>query len=133
MIANGETISKICAVDGMPEKSAIYSWLAKYSEFAENYARAREAQMEAMVDEIIEISDDGSNDTYTDDDGNERTNGDVIQRSKLRIDTRKWLMSKLAARRYGEKQQVDHTGSLTLTLEQLVTGSMPDADKPDEK
>jgi hypothetical protein len=58
--------------------------------------RAREAQVEHWADEILEISDDGRNDSYKDANENERVNNDHISRSRLRVDTRKWLMSKLA-------------------------------------
>lgn len=58
--------------------------------------------MDAMADEILVIADDGTGDSWTDDDGVVRTNHDVIARSKLRVDTRKWLMSKLAPKKYGD-------------------------------
>lgn len=59
--------------------------------------------MDRMAEEILQIADDGRNDTYEDADGHERTDSDVIQRSRLRVDTRKWLMSKLAPKKYGDK------------------------------
>ena len=87
----------------MPASSTIFKWLSENEKFSEQYAHARSAQMEAMALEIIEIADDGRNDTYETEDGEERTNNDVIQRSRLRVDTRKWLMSKLAPKKYGDK------------------------------
>jgi len=59
--------------------------------------------MEALAEEILEIADDGRNDTYETEDGAEKVNTDVINRSRLRVDTRKWLMSKLAPKKFGEK------------------------------
>jgi hypothetical protein len=73
-----------------------------------------------MADEIIEISNDGSNDTYTDDDGREHVNQDVIARSRLRVDSRKWLASKLAPKRYGDKVEQIHSGG-DKPIEQVVT------------
>jgi hypothetical protein len=102
-LAAGETLKAICTDDAMPGETTVFRWLAASAEFRELYARAREAQAELMADEIIKISDDGANDTYTDEDGNTRTDYDVVNRSKLRVDTRKWLMAKRLPKRYGER------------------------------
>jgi hypothetical protein len=108
-LAAGRSLRAICANDGMPDKATVFRWLAKYDDFRDQYARAREAQADAMLEEIIEIADDGSNDTYLDDEGNSRTETDVIARSKLRVDARKWAMSKMAPRKYGDKLELDQT------------------------
>ena len=104
-IADGESLRKICRDDAMPDKATVFRWLADDSrtDFRDQYARAREAQADAMADEILEIADDGRNDKYTDEDGRERTDQDVIARSRLRVDARKWLASKMAPKKYGEK------------------------------
>jgi hypothetical protein len=96
-------VRAICKDEDMPASSTIFKWLSEQPAFSEQYAHARSVQMEAMAEEILEIADDGSNDTYETDEGDERTNQDVIQRSRLRVDTRKWLMSKLAPKKYGDK------------------------------
>lgn len=117
-IANGESLRKIVSDPDMPASSTVFKWLSEQKSFSEQYARARESQMEVMAQEIIDIADDGRNDTYTDDDGNERTNQDVINRSRLRVDTRKWLMSKLAPKKYGDK--ITHSGDSDQPLEVVV-------------
>lgn len=75
--------------------------------FASQYGRAREIGYQRMADEIVEIADDATNDfmTRTNKDGDEyeAVNQEHIQRSKLRIDTRKWLMSKALPKIYGDK------------------------------
>ena len=49
-----------------------------------------------------------------------RVNGEHVQRSKLRVDARKWLLSKIAPKQYGEKQAVEHSGAIgVLTQEQI--------------
>jgi hypothetical protein len=93
----------------MPDKATVFRWLAARQEFRDQYARAREAQADYWAEEIVEIADDGSSDTYTDDNGNVRTDQEVIGRSRLRVDTRKWLMSKLAPKKYGDK--IQHAGA----------------------
>jgi hypothetical protein len=107
----GESLRQICEDDAMPGKSTVMRWLHDHSEFRDQYARARESQAEYWADEIIQISDDGSNDTYKDDEGHESTNHDVIARSRLRVDTRKWLMARMAPKKYGDKITQEHTGN----------------------
>lgn len=87
-------------------KGSLIVWLATYPD---QYARAREAQADKHAEDILAIADDGSNDTYQTDDG-EVTNHDVIARSRLRVDARKWLASKMAPKKYGEKVVQEHTG-----------------------
>lgn len=93
----------------MPGLSTVFRWLAENELFRDNYARAREVQADVLADEILEIADEGRNDTYVDDEGRERTDYDVVARSKLRVDARKWIASKLLPKKYGERQQVDAT------------------------
>lgn len=79
-------------------------------ENSEQYARAREAQADKMAEDILQIADDGANDTYEDEDGNPRTDHDVVARSRLRVDARKWLASKMAPKKYGDKVELSGTG-----------------------
>jgi len=95
-------------INGMPDRSTIHDWLSKDSEFSDLYARARVEQAEFMAEEILEIADDGRNDFMEDDDGF-RIMGENIQRSKVRIDARKWLMGKLKPRKYGDRLDVNVT------------------------
>lgn len=133
-IADGESLRGICKDEDMPNKATVFKWLAARKEFSDQYARARESQAETMADEILAIADDGLNDTYLDDDGNERTNHDVIARSRLRVDARKWLASKLAPKKYGDKVTQEHTGadggpldlSLQVSFVKPDAGSIPD-------
>jgi hypothetical protein len=92
----------------------VFRWLGddRYAKFREQYARAREAQADAIFDEILDIADDGSNDWMErrreDGSVDEVVNHEHIQRSKLRVDARKWMAGKLAPKKYGEKVQLDH-------------------------
>lgn len=90
----------------MPGKTTVLRWLRERDEFRVQYARAREDQADAFADEILEISDDGTNDTYKNEDGLDLLNHDHIQRSKLRVETRKWLMGKMAPKKYGDRLQL---------------------------
>lgn len=107
----GKGLREILAADGMPSMSTVFRWLAEDEEFRQLYAVAREVQATILADEILEISDDGRNDWM------KRTIGEIeidvpdhehIQRSKLRVDSRKWLASKLAPKKYGDAVQLKH-------------------------
>lgn len=103
-----------------PAKSVIYRELAKNEAFRDKYAQARQLQAEAMADEILRIADDGSNDLMTivkGDQSYEMENKEVVNRSRLRVDTRKWLMSKLLPKKYGERLELEnkHSGSVEVT------------------
>lgn len=106
LLAEGASLREVCRMDGMPGRTAVFNWLAKHKEFAGQYARAKQEGMEAWADEIIDIADTGKNDWMERNDSDNpgyAANGEHIQRSRLRIDTRKWLLSKLAPKKYGDK------------------------------
>lgn len=101
--------------------STVFKWLRDYPKFSEQYARAKEVQVEAFAEDLIAISDDGENDTYEVKIGDtgetvKKTDHDVIARSKLRVDTRKWLMSKMLPKKYGDRLGLDHSGSIITSL-----------------
>jgi len=123
-IAHGESVRRICIDPEMPASSSIYEHLIESKAFAEQYARAREAQMEAMADEILDIADDGSNDYMTITKGDESYNvedKEVTNRSRIRVDARKWLMSKLNPKKYGDK--IDH--NVTGEIKTVIVRSEP--------
>lgn len=110
-LANAESLRKICLSDDMPSQTTVFRWLAddRYGAFREQYARAREAQADALFDECLDIADDGTNDWMADkeEDDGFRYNGDAVQRAKLRIETRRWMAGKLRPKKYGEKLELD--------------------------
>lgn len=122
-IANGQSLREICREDGMPDKSTVLRWLgdSRYAAFRDQYARAREAQADHFAEEILEISDDARNDWMMRQIGEEVAavpDHEHISRSKLRVDSRKWLMSKLAPKKYGDKLELG--GSLNITHEDAL-------------
>ena len=113
-LANGESLRRICRDDDMPEMRAVMRWLNAREEFRQQYARARELQAEYIFDQMTEIADDGTNDwmaSNAPDCEGYKINGEHVSRSKLRIDARKWMLAKMAPRKYGDKQQIDHVSS----------------------
>jgi len=117
LITDGYTLRQIGnEFPDLPHKRTVLGWLANpndYPMLSQRYARAREARAEAMADEIEEISDDGRND-WVEREGLTVTNHENIQRSRLRVDTRKWLMSKMLPKKYGDKLDVQHSGTVVL-------------------
>lgn len=125
LIAEGQSLRKICQADNMPCCTTVFKWLSQREDFAKQYARAREAQADTLFDEILDIADDGRNDTYTDEEGNERTNNDVIARSRLRVDARKWMAGKLRPKKYGEKLELSGDSENPLQHNFTITFKAP--------
>lgn len=90
-LANAESLRSICLSAHMPAQSTVFRWLEQNESFRKRYACARETQAHAMADEILDIADE---------------NDDDVQRSKLRVDARKWLAAKLLPTKYGDRQLV---------------------------
>lgn len=84
-----------------PNKDTIFSWLKNNNDFSDQYARAKRSQIECVVDELLEIADNDSNDSMVNGDGQIIINSQAVQRARLRIDTRKWLACKLVPKVYG--------------------------------
>jgi hypothetical protein len=125
-LAAGETLLAICRSEHLPAESVVRRWVLDNREgFAAKYATAREVGYQRMADELFEIADDGSNDWMERkrQDGSSETilNAEHVNRSRLRVDTRKWFLSKVLPKIYGDRTQHEHSG--TVTLEALVSGS----------
>ena len=97
----------------LPHPATIMRWLNADISFREQYARAKEAQAEYMAEQIIEIADDGVNDLMTIERGEESynvENKEFINRSRLRVDARKWIASKLMPKKFGDKVDLTTNG-----------------------
>lgn len=114
-IADGESLKAICEDEAMPSKATVFKWLSENASFSDKYALAREAQSDALFDDILTIADDGRNDWMERNFGEETRwveNGEALRRSQLRIDARKWMASKLKPKKYGERLDLNHSGSI---------------------
>ena len=101
-ISAGESLTKILKTENFPAIPTVYRWLDANEDFQKQYTRARERQADSFVDLLPDIADDATNDTFTDSRGNVQVDAEVVARSKLRIETRKWLAMKYRPRTYGE-------------------------------
>ncbi len=113
LILNGKSLKSILDTNkDMPSRPIIYEWLNIANknfdkEFLNNYTRATQDRADVLVEEIISIADDQEGDVYIDDDGKEQTNHNVINRARLRVDSRKWIAGKMKPKKYGDKLDLD--------------------------
>lgn len=122
-------LKRLCEANPeLPDRDTINVWRSKYPEFSAQYASAKLKQADLLAEEILEIADDASNDYMdtVDDDGfsSWKLNGEHVQRSRLRIDTRKWLAAKLLPRQYGDHAKQEDKSSAESALEQILTGKV---------
>jgi hypothetical protein len=129
-LACGESLKSISSADDMPVQQTVYNWLINKPGFLEKYTRARELQADTLADETLDIADDARNDWMLarGDDEAEiyRVNGENIQRSRLRIDQRKWFVSKVAPKKYGDKLVLG--GDADSPVQIVVVSGVPRAD-----
>lgn len=113
-ISEGESLRQVCRDESMPSTSTVMKWARELPEFTELYTQAREALLEHWAEEISEIADDGSNDWMKREVKEGRfeivLDAEHVNRSRLRVDTRKWLLSKLAPRKYGDRVSAELSG-----------------------
>lgn len=111
-LASGESLRSICKQDEFPSKSTVLKWIldGNHKEFADQYAKARELQAEIWADEIVEISDTPQkgiiNKLGPDGSIIETREEDMLGHRRLQVDTRKWYLSKILPKKFGEKQSV---------------------------
>ena len=102
-IEKGKALRNVLKDENMPSTSTFYQWLDNDEVKAKQYARATEVRADIIFDDILAIADENTNDTSINENGIEVVNNDVIQRSRLRIDARKWVLSKLNPKKFGDK------------------------------
>lgn len=119
-LADGESLRAICADEGMPAKTTVLRWLNDNDGFRTQYTRAREEQVDSIFEEMLEISDDGRRDYSVGEDGREVVDHDHIQRSKLRVETRKWMLGKMAPKKYGDRIDLNHGGQKDNPITALI-------------
>ena len=111
-LTEGESLVQILKTEGMPSMPTFFSWIEKNPDFLNKYEKAKEAQAERLFSELLEISDEKDVEaTY---DGEEVTlalSSAAIARNRLRVDTRKWVLSKMLPKKFGDKTTAEVTGA----------------------
>lgn len=97
---------------------SVYKWMVKHEGFRVAYEKAREYQAEIFLEEILDIANDDTNDTIPNPNGGLSPNPAAVQRARVKIDVRKFAMSKLYPKRYGEavESKVAEQDALIKTL-----------------
>lgn len=113
-LSDGEPLAQICRDENMPDPSNVWRWQENDAELSQAIARARELGFDRIAADTLEIADDARNDWMErlGDGAGEAwaANGEHIQRSKLRIETRLKLLAKWDPKRYGEMVKTEHSG-----------------------
>jgi Bacteriophage Sf6, terminase small subunit-like len=123
----GETLRQVCRSRTMPSEAMVRKWTREDPDgFGAQYTQARLLGYQTLADELLEIADDGRND-WLEREGVPVINGEAIARSRLRVDTRKWLLAKALPKIYGDRLEVDDVSERRavilgepLTVEQWV-------------
>lgn len=115
-ISDGRSLRSVCSDEDMPSKKCVLEWVAKDESLRDQYARACEERAETIFEDTIEIADETRHDFMVLPDGREVVNNEAIQRSRLRVDTRKWFASKLNPKKYGERIQTEDITQQPRTL-----------------
>lgn len=109
-LAEGETLTAVCQDVGIARQT-VYTWvLDNHEGFADTYARARHLMALGWADDLDEIARDRRGDFVLDAEGKMVPDVEHIMRSRLRIDTRKWLLGKVLPKVFGEKVITEITG-----------------------
>lgn len=113
-LAAGESLRSICRDDGMPHRATVHRWLIDDVEgFCDRYTRARDIGLDEMADGMLEISDTPVEGVRREasDEGYKEVREDMLGHRKLQVETRKWYLSKLAPKKYGDKTAMELTGA----------------------
>lgn len=115
-ISSGESVTQICRDDNMPHHRVVYGWLLHEDKkaFHKMYTTAQKTRADVIHDEIFDIADDGSNDWMEKEIGKGRVitvpDHEYINRSRLRVDARKWVLARMNPKKYGEQLDVTTKG-----------------------
>ena len=109
-IEEGNSLRSALDMHDMPSSQTFYIWLNEDADKSKRYARACEERATLIFEEILDIADESHSDKKVLEDGREVVDGEVVQRSRLRIDARKWMLSKMNPKKYGDKLDMTTDG-----------------------
>ena len=104
-LADGKSLRSVCRRDDMPSMVSVFNWLRIYPEFLKQYEAAKEESADAHSEDMLEIADEPPPIN-----ANGGVDSGAVADKRLRIDTRKWLASKLKPKKYGDKLQQEVSG-----------------------
>lgn len=124
-IAEGKSLRSVCLMEGMPHISTVLDWVNRRPEFAEQYAHAREARADMLVEDMLHIADTPQEGVVTKETekGTFVTTGDMIEHRRLQVDARKWNAARMAPKKYGDKSETTHKGDAMAPVTLVLQGS----------
>lgn len=103
----GVSLRTVCKAERMPSVVTVFAWFREHPDFLKQYARAKEESADAMAEEILDLSDGAISVIKG---GAEKKSSAYAQAVRLQVDTRKWIMSKMKPKKYGEKVDLTSDG-----------------------
>lgn len=125
---SGRSLKSILKDENMPVMNTFLKWIEEDEIKMNHYARACKIRADFLFEEIIEIADEDSGDIKYNALGEEVLNGEFVQRSRLKVDARKWVVSKMNPKKYGEKLDIDHT-TKGEKIESVTVFKLPDNER----
>ena len=120
-IAEGKSLRSILSTNyDMPAKKTFFEWMKLDKIKSDQYARAMELRQENIFEDILSIADNQEDDVLLNNDGDEIINHNVIQRARLRVDARKWMLGKMNPKKYGDKLETDNKHSGTIEIVRTI-------------
>ena len=122
-ISEGKTLTSLCADPDMPNRSTFIDWVNGDRELSQRFAHAREAGYDVIAEECLKIADFSALDTLiSEKTGNPQADSEWIARSRLRVDTRLKLLAKRYPKKYGDKLDLEHSGSSDMKITFKIGG-----------
>ncbi len=111
LIESGDSLSDILKQNKeYPTRRIFYKYMKGDDDRIHKYARATSVRADFLFDQILEIADKQDKDIEISKDGIEIINHNIVNRNRLQIDSRKWVLSKMNPKKYGEKLDVTSDG-----------------------
>ena len=104
-VIDGKSLREISRLEDTPSFTVLKQWLKTKEDFASQYARAKNTQIDLFIDDILSVIDELDLSGL---DGKEANA--LIQKCRLRVDTLKWIACKLLPKKYGDKQEISLSG-----------------------
>ncbi len=126
LIRSGHGVKPICELEGMPDVTNFWKWVRRATDGEARYLAAKKTGILALVEDSQSIADDGRNDwmerlAFNGGNPTWQVNGECVQRSKLRVDNIHWMAGKLMPDVFGDKQKLEHSGSIDVS-DRLAAG-----------
>lgn len=108
-ISSGLSLRKVLEGGKPISQKVFFEWIDADVEKSKQYARAAEARADSIFEDILDIADDSNGDVKYTEHG-EVMNSEFVQRSRLRVDARKWMLAKMMPKKYGERIEQEISG-----------------------